>query len=43
MYRDKVVGFGSHIQIELQFNNDLESSPMLVDHNLKKETITTIK
>ena len=39
--RDKVVGFGSHIQIEPQFNNEsFESSPMLVDPNLKKEIIT---
>jgi len=36
--RDKVVGFGSHIQIEPQFNNEsYESSPMVFDHLISDE------
>ena len=36
--REKVVGFGGHIQIESQFGNEsYESNPMLIPYNLKDE------
>ena len=36
--REKVIGFGGHIQIESQFGNEsYESNPMLIPYNLKDE------